>query len=630
MQTNHSAPSKASPKNPANRNRNRLAILALLLFLLACALLVFKMQLNDAQSRNTFPLPVGFSGEYRQGDGEWQPLTEDSALNALEGDLYLRGNLDYIFTTKDLYLFLDHIKIEVFINGELYYPQDQVEGYSTCGSQWIWFNLPPEMEQTDLLEIHLTNDHAWGNPDAYTHFLRNIFIMNADAFDQYILSTGYLSILDYSELREYVPDAFFILYGPICQTIGKAIMLLSILLLGIALLDLLHDSLFGTKFLLVSFFSLAASVIMQLNGSSTNSGMHSVLLTSNIPKLLMMLLVPLATGLLSTQLRDTRKRISQGLTLLSFTVTWLVVIVHILTTVSLCETNLLRPYFFFAILLAGLLLSLEDVLRNKRITSLALSVLLCAMAFELLNALQGWLLQGILFRIVFVLEFAMFVIWAVCSLPRQFREAKRAAELEKELEHSRISVALSQIQPHFLFNALNAIQYLCKENSTAAYDAVGQFALYLRGNLAVFQQDTLVPFEKELEHTKAYLHLEMLRFGDKLTVEWDIKATDFRLPALTVQPIVENAIKHGICNKEGDGTVKISTRMSNGRIEIIIEDDGCGFDPDKLPDDGRQHIGLSNVRTRLEAMSHASLAIESSIGSGTKAVIRIPYTSAPL
>ena len=133
-----------------------------------------------------------------------------------------------------------------------------------------------------------------------------------------------------------------------------------------------------------------------------------------------------------------------------------------------------------------------------------------------------------------------------------------------------------------------------------------------------------VPFESELRHLETYLSLEKMRFGDELNIEYDIEATDFLIPSLTVQPLVENAVKHGVGMKEDGGTVTIATKEFNDRYEVIVSDDGVGFDTAKKPNDGRTHIGMENVRNRLKTMCNAVLNIESTVGKGTVATITIP------
>ena len=126
-----------------------------------------------------------------------------------------------------------------------------------------------------------------------------------------------------------------------------------------------------------------------------------------------------------------------------------------------------------------------------------------------------------------------------------------------------------------------------------------------------------IPFEKELNHTKIYLEIEMLRFSDILNVKYDIEVTDFVIPALTLQPIVENAVRYGIRSREDGGTVTISTKRVEDVVYLTVHDDGMGFDVNEKKDDGRSHLGIENTRRRLLQMMNADLIIDSIIGKGT-------------
>ncbi len=199
----------------------------------------------------------------------------------------------------------------------------------------------------------------------------------------------------------------------------------------------------------------------------------------------------------------------------------------------------------------------------------------------------------------------------------------RLKEKELELTESRVAIMLTQIQPHFLYNTLSAIEYFCdRDGAVQASGIVRDFADYLKGNMNSLAQKKPIPFESEFEHTKLYLSIEQLQYEQRLQVETDIQATGFFIPALTLQPIVENAVKHGVSKREHGGRVTISTMESDDSYLVSVTDDGVGFDPLRMS--GDQHIGIENVRHRLKSMCGGSLMIQSKIGAGTTAVITIP------
>ena len=202
--------------------------------------------------------------------------------------------------------------------------------------------------------------------------------------------------------------------------------------------------------------------------------------------------------------------------------------------------------------------------------------------------------------------------------------AKNLVENERELMQSQVSLAISQIQPHFLYNTLSTIAELCRKDSAMAEEVTNRFALYLLGNLEHMVDSFPVEFSKELKHVQTYLWIEKIRFQEELQVVYDIQTEAFIIPALTVQPLVENAVKHGMMGSENVCTITIRTKCVERGYQVIIEDDGCGFDPEEVKNDGRKHIGIESVRSRLRFMVGGTLTVKSAIGKGTRVIIEIP------
>jgi len=218
------------------------------------------------------------------------------------------------------------------------------------------------------------------------------------------------------------------------------------------------------------------------------------------------------------------------------------------------------------------------------------------------------------------------LVRSLFDLRKQRLEAIRYQQVQKELYEAKVQVMVSQIRPHFMYNALSSIAMLCKIKPDTAYEATINFSDYLRGNMDSLKQTAPVPFRKELEHLEKYLYIEKLRFGKKLNIEYDIQADSFEIPLLSVQPLVENAVKHGVGMKEDGGTVTIATRETDENYEIIVSDDGVGFDTSEVKNDGRSHVGMENTKRRLKDMCNADVVITSVIGEGTTARIIIPKT----
>ncbi len=220
---------------------------------------------------------------------------------------------------------------------------------------------------------------------------------------------------------------------------------------------------------------------------------------------------------------------------------------------------------------------------------------------------------------------ALMLVMHFMGISKAYNEAQKTAALTKELAEVNMTLMLSQIQPHFLYNALNTIKYLIKKDPKTAEGAVVKFSGYLRANMDSLTQKEPIPFSKEIDHVKNYVSIESLRFAERLKVEYDIKAENFNIPPLTIQPIVENSIKHGVNQRPEGGTVKISTNEDVDSFYIIVEDNGVGYDTKKpVANDGRSHVGIKNINTRLREMMNASVDVESTVGVGTKVTITIP------
>lgn len=213
------------------------------------------------------------------------------------------------------------------------------------------------------------------------------------------------------------------------------------------------------------------------------------------------------------------------------------------------------------------------------------------------------------------------------SLQIETNEYKEQAKL---LANAEIKALQSQINPHFLFNALNTIGFHCRDNPLTAKKLISSLADYYRHNLS--NSETLIPFSKEMNHVKAYVDIEMARFGDRLKVQYDFPATyEFKIPPLIMQPLVENAIKHGILSKEDGGTVSIRVVKTQTDYELYVIDNGTGIKIDKLDkllldDPCRSSIGLINVHKRLVSIygADSGLNISSNENNGTSVSFKIP------
>lgn len=203
-------------------------------------------------------------------------------------------------------------------------------------------------------------------------------------------------------------------------------------------------------------------------------------------------------------------------------------------------------------------------------------------------------------------------------------DALEAANLRLKLQEAETSLMLSQIKPHFLYNALIAIQVLCTREPETAEDAILHFAKYLRMNMSSINSKEPIPFSQELEHIRNYAAIEKLRFKERLNIKYDIEEEDFKVPPLTIQPLVENAIKHGVCKAVMGGTVLLHTYRTQEYDCVEISDDGPGFDPEILKQEKTGSYGLKNITFRLKNVMKAEIKIESELNKGTCVLVRLP------
>ena len=176
------------------------------------------------------------------------------------------------------------------------------------------------------------------------------------------------------------------------------------------------------------------------------------------------------------------------------------------------------------------------------------------------------------------------------------------------------------MRPHFIYNTMTSIYYLCSQNAKLAQKVMFDFTNYLRKNFMAIACKGTILFSEELEHTKAYLAIEQAQFEENLFVKYDTPHKNFNIPPLTLQPIVENSVKHGLDPDSDPLHILISTRKIEKGNVIIVEDDGIGFEIDN---DG-ENFALKNIQKRLEMFCRGTLSIYPRKDGGTVEKIFIP------
>ena len=192
---------------------------------------------------------------------------------------------------------------------------------------------------------------------------------------------------------------------------------------------------------------------------------------------------------------------------------------------------------------------------------------------------------------------------------------------QREIANQRANVMVLQMRPHFIYNTMMTIYCLSKQDADKSRQVILDFTTYLQNNFSAIASENTIPFTDELKHTQAYLAVEKAQHEDNLFTEFDTPHTMFRVPPLTLQPLVENAVKHGM-KLEGDPLhIYVKTRKTNSGSEIVVENDGPDFNP---ADDNEPHIALKNIRERLEMMCKGKMVILPREGGGTVVKVTIP------
>ena len=281
------------------------------------------------------------------------------------------------------------------------------------------------------------------------------------------------------------------------------------------------------------------------------------------------------------------------------------------------------PLMLFPVV-AITLINLAAAIRRQKL--LSRKIFLCFL-FALLPITVTVLIQ--LFIDVFLLIGVCTVLFALSmygfilsdQIERDLRHQREIARQQQEIAHQRASIMVLQMRPHFIYNTITSIYCLCSQDPKEAQKVIMDFTTYLRKNFTAVASPAPIPFSSELEHTRAYLAVEQAQYASSLCVEYDTPHIFFRVPPLTLQPIVENAVKHGRNPDAGQLLISIRTRKTDSGSEIVVEDNGACF---KSADDSEPHVALENIRERLQIMCGGKMTITPREGGGTVVRLTIP------
>ena len=607
-------------------NHSRLQVIGVIFILLLALVLLWRGNVTSNQAEPAMVAQVYFDGEYRIADGPWQEIVEGKHIPSTKGDVTLRGNF-HMLTPDGEYigiynggmpiaLYSDHISLTFIESQNEPYVMDvenPLFGSSACGVCWCAYSLASRSEEP--IEILIHNPHHFGNETAIDEFLANMALWTGLEFQNGVLESGEAQ-----------------------RNAGLFFVIVALVLTGVALFSTLIHIKNSRLFWIFGMVIMFAGTYFAYSANGVSFWSDSVVSSTTVLGGAMILYMLFLSMGIVCFLGESKKTGRVTVFCLG-AMDALLFAVPLITDLLFYDTWI---YWAVAQLIVNIILTgclVKEYIDKKDRRNLPyIGAILPLLAFGVDLAMTGlgiWK-GGAVSKCVFIVMFVVTMVVVLRIIPRNINAAEKAKELElqrsrleaeksvveAELKESRVAIMLSQIQPHFIYNTLGTIERMCLKDPQKANELVRNFSLYLRGNFSELDSVAPIQFAEELKHIEYYVNIEKVRFPD-MSIEYDVEVTEFVLPALSVQPLVENAIKHGLMRLETGGTVVIRSYETPAHFCVEVKDDGVGFDP-SLPVDEKKHVGLRNIRGRLKAMVDGALILESKPGVGTKAVIMIP------
>ena len=589
-----------------------------LIIFLAIALLWYGNE-NSMQAMPALVAQVYFDGEYRVSDGEWQKIVKGNHIPSTEGDVTLRGNF-HMLTPDGEYvgiyngdtpiaLYTNHISL-TFYEGEnatfVIDMENPLYGNSACGVGWTAHFFTRVSDEP--IEILIHNPHNFGNETAIDELLSNIALWAGLDFEKGVLERGESQ-----------------------RDIGLLFVIVSLLFLGSALFSTLIHVKNSSILWKLGIVILFAGTYLAYSTDSVSFWSESIVTNTTILGCSMIFYMLFLSMVIVHFLKETKLVGAITVAVLGL-VDALFFVLPIVADISFYDMWLywaVLQMLTNVILLGCLVREFFVTKERTRWLYIGSSLPLISFAIDVIMTDLGIWEGGIASKYVFFVFFIVAMAAVLRFIPHSINALAKAKELETEkivlnaqLADSRISTMMSQIRPHFIYNTLGSIEQLCNIDPPKAGELVHNFAKYLRGNFGELDNPKPILMSQEMEHVRHYISIENVRFPD-MTFSFEMNSDDFHIPALTIQPIVENAIKHGLMKLSKGGTIRVVSYETDTHYCVLVEDDGVGFDTGVLLDE-RKHVGIRNIRGRLKAMVNGTLEIESTQGVGTKVLITIP------
>ena len=574
-------------------------------------LLLFDGDATNKQSLNALIPEIVFEGEYRVGDEGWKVYEKGEHISATKGDVDIKGELKLYYDGKEvgkvkpgtnIAFYGNHVAIEV-IEGDIRTnvgPEIEQIYPASCEKRWCIYKYIGEVP--DKIQIRVHNTHKYGNDNAVDEMLDNLEIYVPTVFEDDKMMESALQLV-----------------------VALLVLVCVFALGGVYVFAKITHVKQSSRFLRMACFMLLAGLCMIFSDKNIALVIQKYTFNTLAFGVCSMLYMLCVIEMLCSYMNEEMQRKINKLLGVMHAVVITVMLIAVISDVLLYDLLFYWGIGQGLICIVTLGLILNEIISKKRIEhwSLSFAGLVClAFLMDFTAVCSGFWNVSYASGIMFFALFARGCVVLVYKIPKNIKAAESAQKLEQELSDSRIALMMNQIRTHFIFNVMNAISGLCSTDAKKADEALIQFSRYLRKNTNVMYEDKPISFLKELQHLEDYVSLEQLRFGDRICFEKEIEINDFVLPPLTLQPLVENAIKYGFIEVGERGKVILSTRETEDEIEINIIDDGVGFELNDL--EKERSVGVRNVRYRLERMVNGRLEIKSVIGKGTQVTIYLP------
>ena len=598
--------------------QNLIIAFVLLFFVLSCALVINGV-INSSQAEWAIIPDIRFVGEYKIGDGEWQPVVDGEHISSTKGDVKLKGVLEILDPeTKEtwgtvekgsLMLFtFNHINLTVTENDQTVHVCDAENpdcGEDLCGDTCL---VVEYVGEDGRFEATIRNYHSFGNETAVDELLSSMKLYASDYSEKIALRSGQSD-----------------------RVIAITIIIAAFIVLGLAIFSCLLRNGTYKNYLLGGLLILSAGIFFLFTSKAFFFWSDKVIFNTMMTGISAMAYSLFAFLIMNRLVSKKMQKAANIIILFYGTFISAVIAVSLFSKIYFYDVLgvwAVGTAVVSVVFIVMFILSVKENSDKQKLLLLFAAVGLMLFLADIAAVYFGWWQTGLASKIFFLIGFVSAAVVFLRIVPKNIKAAEKAERLEKEkimlgaeLAESRISTLMSQIHPHFIYNTLGSIEQLCELDPPKAAKLVNDFSKYLRGNFGELDNPKLIRVSKELEHTEYYISIEKVRFPD-IEFITEMNCCDFSIPALTVQPIVENAVKHGILKRAEGGTVKVRVYETDSSYFVSVKDNGVGFDIIEL--EQKNHVGLRNIRSRLEAMCGGALHIESIIGVGTKITVEIP------